>query len=315
MNEERNNYKAWFYLLPAIILMAIFTLYPLINALEASFLKNYNVIDSSNDGFTFDNYGVVLGLIPKSLVQSGDPTGSIDYTFTRYALLNTFIIVIVTVPVSVILALIISIALNRIKVLHDFLQSIFFLPYITNIIALGMVFSIIFSPTGIFNNILGLNISWVENPTWAQAMFVLCLYVIWNALPYKILIFSIGLQNIDQQYYQAARIDGVSRWRVNTQVTIPLLSPQILYITITSFISAFKEYSAVVGLFNRSYTRDGNIHDLYTVVYYIYDFISGETTLWYKEIQYASAAAMILFLIIMAITLLQMRVAKRRVYY
>jgi multiple sugar transport system permease protein len=309
--EEKNNWKAWLYLAPVLILMAVFTFFPLINTFVISFMKDYNSVTGANSGFTFDNYGVVLGLTERI-----EGSGVKDTTFVAWgkpsALTNTLIITFVTVPISVILALFISILLNGIKACRSFFQTIFFMPYVTNVIAVGMVFAIIFGDGGIFNRLFGLDVSWVsQGATWGHAMVVLCLYIIWTALPYKILIFSSGLQGIDKQYYQAAKIDGASKTKTAMKITIPLLSPQILYITITSFIGAFKEYNAVIGLFNRKYTSNGNVPDLYTVVYYIYDKLSSGSS----QLQYAAAAAVILFAIIMAFTVIQMQVSKKRVHY
>ncbi len=309
--EEKNNWKAWLYLAPVLILMAIFTFFPLINTFVISFMKDYNATTGANSGFTFDNYGVVLGLTER--IQG---SGVLDTTFVAWgkpsALTNTLLITFVTVPISVVLALFISILLNNIKFMKSFFQTIFFMPYVTNIIAVGMVFAIIFSGSGVFNKIFGLTTSWVSpGSSWGNSMFVLCLYIIWTALPYKILIFSSGLQGIDKQYYQAAKIDGSSKVKTAFKITIPLLSPQILYITITSFIGAFKEYNAVIGLFNRNYTSNGNVPDLYTVVFYIYDKISAGAS----RMQYAAAAAVILFVIIMLFTIVQMQVSKKKVHY
>ena len=320
--EKRNNWKAWLYLAPALILMAVFTFYPLINTIIVSFIKDYNSAYGFNEvvgtrtvntGFTFNNYGVVLGITPRN--PTADGTGVLDKTFLSFtgpsALGNTFLIVLVTVPISVIIALIISLAINSIPALKKFFQTVFFMPYVTNVIAVGMVFSIIFAQNGVFNKIFGLTTNWVNvGASYWNCMLILFVYIIWNALPYKILIFLSGLQNIDKQYYDAAKIDSASPIKVARKITIPLLSPQILYITITSFISAFKEYNSIIGLFNRNYTSDGNLPDLYTVVYYIYDKLNASS-----QTEYASAAAVVLFIIILLITLLQMKVSKKRVHY
>ena len=308
--EKKNNWKAWLYLSPVLILMSIFTFFPLINTFVVSFLKDYNSVTGKNSGFTFSNYGVVLGLVPRT------SAGTLDKSFFSWnspsALTNTLLITVVTVPISVILALIIAICLNHIKPLQKLLQTIFFMPYVTNVIAVGMVFSVIFSKGGVFNRIFGMSVDWIGfSSSWSSAMFVLCLYIIWNALPYKILIFLSGLQGIDKQYYDAAKIDGTGRLKTEWKATVPLLSPQILYITVTSFIGAFKGYNAVIGLFNRNYTTNGNVPDLYTVVYYIYDKLNAGN----KQVQYASAAAVILFIIIMLFTFVQMQVSKKRVHY
>ncbi len=311
--DRKNNWKAWLYLAPVLILMAVFTFFPLINTIVISFMKDYNVTTGANKGFTFANYGVVLGI-----VERNKGSGVFDRTFLSFtqpsALTNTLLITFITVPVSVIIALVIAIAINNIKFLQKFFQTVFFMPYVTNVIAVGMVFSVLFQPTGVFNKIFGLTTNWIGvGANWGSCMFVLCLYIIWSALPYKILIFLSGLQGIDKQYYEAAKIDASPRWKTNLKITVPLLSPQILYITVTSFIGAFKEYNAIIGLFNRNYSSSPNVPDLYTVVYYIYDKIDGKN--FSKQTQYASAAAVILFLIIMLFTFIQMRVSKRRVVY
>lgn len=309
--ERKNNWKAWLYLAPVLILMSIFTFFPLINTFVVSFLKDYNSVTGANSGFTFSNYGVVLGITARNA-----DTGVKDTTFFSWnspsALTNTLLITFVTVPISVVLALIIAICLNHIKVLQKFLETIFFMPYVTNVIAVGMVFSVMFSSGGVFNKVFGLTTDWIGNSSsWGTAMFILCLYIIWTALPYKILIFLSGLQGIDKQYYEAAKIDSTPKLKTEMKITVPLLSPQILYITVTSFIGAFKEYNAVVGLFNRNYTSNGNVPDLYTVVYYIYDKLGSGVS----QVQYASAAAVILFVIIMIFTFIQMQVSKKKVHY
>ena len=305
--ERKNNWKGWLYLAPALILITLFTLFPIIN----TFMKNYNYGTGTSDGFTFENYGIVLGLTERIPgVAESKMT-----EFIRYALPNTLLITFVTVPISILISLAIAIGLNHIKAVRKFFQTVFFLPYVTNTIAVGMVFALIFSNTGLFNSFFGLTgTNWIQvGTTWGRAMFVTCLYVIWTGLPFKILIFSSGLQNVDQQYYDAARIDATPKWKTDLKIVLPLISPQILYVSVTSFISGFKEYNAIVGLFNRGYTTDGNLHDLYTVVYYIYDQIQGSNGT--RHLEYAAAGAVILFVIIFAFTILQMQVSKRRVHY
>ena len=188
--ERKNNWKGWLYLAPALILITLFTLFPIVNTFIISFLKDYSYATGANDGFTFDNYGIVLGLTERI---EGDPN-SVMTEFIRYALPNTLLITFVTVPISVVIALLIAIGLNRIKAVRSFFQTIFFLPYVTNTIAIGMVFALIFSNTGIFNSLFGLeNVNWIGvGTTWGKSMFVICLYVIWTALPFKILIFASG---------------------------------------------------------------------------------------------------------------------------
>ena len=205
----------------------------------------------------------------------------------------------------------IAVALNSIKALTKVFQTIFFVPYVTNAIAIGMVFSVVFAgDNGLWNTIFHLGDTyWVDMAApRSRAMFALCVYIIWHALPYKILIFLSGLQGIDKQYYQAAKIDAASKFKTFMNVTVPLLSPQIVYVLITSLIGSFKEYSSVVGLFNGPGTSSGS-KNMYTVVYYIYDTISA------NNVHYGSAAAVLLFLLILVFTFIQMYVSKKRVHY
>ena len=312
--ESKNNWKGWLYLAPVLILMVVFTFYPLFNTILISFLKDYNYARGDSvlgsmfqNGITLENYGYVLGITPK-ITPSGE---KFYYTpVIEYAIPNTFIIVFVTVPLSIIISLLIAVALNSIKALTKVFQTIFFVPYVTNAIAVGMVFSVIFAGhNGLWNSIFHLGDTyWIDMAApRSKAMFALCVYIIWHALPYKILIFLSGLQGIDKQYYQAAKIDAASKFKTFMNVTVPLLSPQIVYVLITSLIGSFKEYSSVVGLFNGPGTSSGS-KNMYTVVYYIYDNISSNTTL-------AAAAAVILFIIILIFTAIQKYVTDKKVHY
>ena len=296
--EKKNNWKAWLYLAPVIILLAVFTFYPLISTIGIAFIKNYDYMKQSGDGFAgFENFAAVLS---KSEV-------------IKYAIPNTLIIVLVTVPASIIIALLIAVGLNAIKPLKKLFQTIFFMPYVTNAIAVGMVFSVIFQGKGLWNFIFQTDQHWVDGgASSANAMFALCLYIVWHALPYKILIFLSGLQNIDKQYYQAASIDAAGKFKTFMNVTVPLLSPQILYIMITSFIGSFKEYSSVVGLFNAPGTTTSGSYNMYTVVYFIYDTIRGNFT---NQVYLGSAAAVMLFLVILVFTGIQFAVSNKRVHY
>jgi len=315
--ETKNNWKAWLYLAPVIILMSVFTFYPIVNTFFVSFLKDYNYTTGSYSGFTFDNYIEIL----TPLYNSHGNYGTMYESVVLIALPNTLLLTVVSVPLSIALSLLIAIALNSIKVLKKFFQTIFFMPYVTNAIAIGMVFAVIFDTDyGIINSILGLGkFPWIyPSPSTLEAVnywsgfAAIIIYIVWHSLPYKILIFLGGLQNIDKQYYEAAQIDGAGKLKTAWKVTIPLLSPQILYVTITSFIGAFKEYNSVIGLFG----SDGGVFDMNTgprnmttMVYFIYDQISK------NKVQYASAAAVVLFIIIMIFTAIQRQVSKKRVHY
>ena len=298
-NEQSNNWKAWLYLAPVLILMAIFLIYPLINTIVISFLNNYNYVTGDFDGFTFDNFGAILGL--------SDINGYRDNRLIDYGFANTFILTFVTVPLSLAIALLIAVLLNSLKWMQKVYQIVFFLPYVTNTIAIGMVFSVLFDRQGVINFIFGSDITWIYGADRWVAMVPLCIYIIWSALPFKILILLSGLQGIDKQYYQAAKIDSTPKWRTLLRITVPALSPQILYLMVTSFIGAFKEYSSIVAIFNGPGTSTGS-YNMYTIVYYIYDNLNTNTS-------FAAAAAVILFIIILIFTFLQLWLSKKRVHY
>jgi multiple sugar transport system permease protein len=307
--------KAIFYLAPAMTLLLIFTFYPIINSFLISFMSGYNIQTGEIDGFTFlGNYMAVV-----------------QHVNFKQAVLNTGIIVFVSVPITILLGLMIAVALNAIKPLKGFYQTIFFLPYVTNTIAIGLVFAFIFSGNrttilnpaglGLANQIIswfgGNPIPWVgSGATYWSAMSVILVYSVWNGLAFKIIVFLSGIQGIDKQYYQAAQIDGASRATAFSRITVPLISPMIFYILITSVIGVFKTYSSVVAIIGTTGTIStgaaGNIN-LKTIVFYIYDYIqlaglNGSMSL-------AAAASIILFGIILVFTVVQLQVGKRRVHY
>ena len=291
---ERNNLKAWFYLLPAIIFLGVFLVYPLFDVLIYSFEEGYNFASGTSMGTGLYNYSYVLH----------DP-------YFLSALKNTFILVIITVPLSTVLALLISLALSSIKKLQELFQTIYFLPYVTNTLAVGLVFMILFKKTpysdGLINlllNVLRMNsIDFIEGPYWAK-MFVLCFYTVWIVLPFKILILTSALASVNKDYYNAAKIDGTSRTRVFFRITLPMILPMVFYLIITGFIGAFKAYSDVVAIFG----TDLNAAGMNTIVGYIYDMLYG-TSGGYPS--FASAAAIILFVIVLTITVINLMVSRR----
>lgn len=299
--ENKNSWKGWLYLLPALVILAVFTFYPLINTFYLSFQNGYKVstaINGAKFAFGIDNYVQVITKNPNFIE----------------GLTNTLILAVVTVPISTILALLIAIGLNSIKPLKKLLQTIFFLPYVTNSIAIGMVFAVIFSKTlnsdGLFNNFLGLfgikAVEWVSiGAPKFNKLFVTCLYIIWNALPFKIMILLGALQSVGDQYYAAAKIDGASKFRIFTKVTVPLISPMLMYVVITGFIGAFKEYSNVVGIFGENLDTYG----MTTMVSFIYTSLQGQFT------GRAAAGAIVLFAIILVFTGVQFLINKKRVHY
>ena len=295
---ERNNMKAWLYLLPAILFLGAFLVYPLIDVFIYSFEEGYNSASQTYHGVGLYNYSYVLH----------DP-------YFLQAVKNTFILVIFTVPISTGLALLISVGLNSIKKLKELFQTVFFLPYVTNTLAVGLVFMILFKKTpysdGLMNLILGLfgmgPVDFIDGPYWAK-MFVLCFYTVWVVMPFKILILTSALASVKQDYYNAAKIDGTSRLRTFTRITLPMISPSLFYLIITGFIGAFKAYSDAVALFGTNL----NAAEMNTIVGYVYDMLYGNSG-GYPS--YASAAAIILFAIVLTITCINLLVSKKHVHY
>ena len=231
------------------------------------------------------------------------------------ALKNTFLLVIITVPLSTGIALLISLGLNSVKPFRDLFQTIYFLPYVTNTLAVGMVFMILFKKTaysdGLINLLIrcfgGEGVDFIDGPYWAK-MFVLCIYTIWVVMPFKILILTSALAAVDQQYYNAAKVDCTSKFRTFARITLPMISPMIFYLIITGFIGAFKAYSDVVDLFGTNLNAAG----MNTIVGYVYDMLYGDSG-GYPS--YASAAAILLFAIVFTITCINLLISKRKVHY
>ena len=295
---EKNNAKGWLYLLPAILFLGVFMIYPLIDVFVYSFEEGYNSASQTFFGIGLYNYSYVLH----------DP-------YFLQALKNTFLLVIITVPLSTGLALLISAGLSSIKKLRNLFQTVYFLPYVTNTLAVGLVFMILFKKTAYTDGLVNLMINWfggksvdfIDGPYWAK-MFVLCFYTIWIVMPFKVLILTSALASVDQNYYNAARIDGTSKFRIFTRITLPLISPMIFYLVITGFIGAFKAYSDAVALFG----TDLNAAEMNTIVGYIYDMLYGNSS-GYPS--FASAAAIILFAIVLTITCINLIISKKHVHY
>lgn len=298
MEMEQQNKKGWLYLLPAFAFLAVFMVYPLIDVFIYSFEESFNFASQSYTGVGTFNFSYVLH----------DP-------YFLQALKNTFILVMITVPLSTGLALLISVALSSIGKLRDFFQTVFFLPYVTNTLAVGLVFMILFKKTpysdGLVNLLLGAfgmaPVDFIDGPYWAK-MFVLCFYTVWIVMPFKILILTSALASVNQTYYNAARVDGTSKWRIFTKITLPMISPSIFYLVVTGFIGAFKAYSDAVALFGVNL----NSAQMNTIVGYVYDMLYGNSG-GYPS--YASAAAIMLFSIVLTITCINLLVSKKHVHY
>ena len=295
---ENKDYKAWLYLLPAILFLGVFMVYPLIDVFVYSFEEGYNSASQTFFGIGTYNYSYVLH----------DP-------YFLQALKNTFILVLFTVPISTGLALLIAVGLNSIEPLRKMYQTIFFLPYVTNTLAVGLVFMILFKKTPYTDGLVNLVLNWfgansvdfIEGPYWAK-MFVLCFYTVWVVLPFKILILTSALASVNENYYKAARVDGTRPFRIFTRITLPMISPTLFYLIITGFIGAFKAYSDAVALFGTNL----NTAEMNTIVGYIYDMLYGNSG-GYPS--YASAAAIILFAIVFTITCINLLISKKHVHY
>lgn len=295
---EENSKKGWLYLLPAGVFLGLFLVYPLIDVFIYSVEEGFNFASQTYSGVGLFNFSYVLH----------DP-------YFLQALKNTFILVIITVPLSTGLALLISLALSSVQKLKDLFQTLFFLPYVTNTLAVGLVFMILFKKTPYSDGMVNLLLSWfgmapvdfIDGPYWAK-MFVLCFYTVWIVMPFKILILTSALASVNQTYYNAARVDGTSKLRIFTKITLPMISPSIFYLIITGFIGAFKAYSDAVALFGVNL----NNAQMNTIVGYVYDMLYGNSG-GYPS--YASAAAILLFAIVLTITCINLLFSKKHVHY
>lgn len=295
---DKRNAKGWLYLLPAVLFLGFFMVYPLIDVFVYSFEEGYNSASQTYFGTGLYNYSYVLR----------DP-------YFLQALKNTFILVLITVPVSTGLALLISAGLASVKPIKNLYQTIYFLPYVTNTLALGLVFMILFKKTpytdGLINLVIrffgGESIDFIDGPYWAK-MFVLCFYTVWVVMPFKILILTSALASVKEDYYRAARVDGTGKMRIFTRITLPMISPTLFYLIITGFIGAFKAYADSVALFGTNLNAAG----MNTIVGYVYDMLYGDSG-GYPS--YASAAAIILFAIVLTITCINLLVSRKHVHY
>lgn len=295
---DNSGLKGWLYLLPAILFLGFFMVYPLIDVFVYSFEEGYNFASQTYFGVGLYNYSYVLH----------DP-------YFLQAVKNTFILVAVTVPLSTGIALLISVGLSSIKPLRELFQTIYFLPYVTNTLAVGLVFMILFKKTAYSDGMMNLlftffggkSVDFIDGPYWAK-MLVLCIYTIWIVMPFKILILTSALSSVNQDYYHAARVDGTSKLRIFVRITLPMISPMIFYLVITGFIGAFKAYSDAVALFG----TDLNAAGMNTIVGYVYDMLYGDSG-GYPS--YASAAAIILFAVVFTITCINLLISKKNIHY
>ena len=295
---DRRSFKGWLYLLPAFLFVGVFMIYPLVDVFIYSVEEDFNFVTQTYTGVGFGNFDHILS----------DP-------YFHQALKNTLILVLITVPLSTGIALLISLGLSSIKWLRKLFQTVYFLPYVTNTLAVGLVFMILFKPTEytdgmvnlLINSFGGQSVDFIDGPYWAK-MFVLCFYTIWVVMPFKILILTSALASVNQSYYDAARVDGTGKGRMFLKITLPMISPMISYLIITGFIGAFKAYSDSVALFGENL----NVAEMNTLVGYVYDMLYGNSG-GYPS--YAAAAAVLLFAIVLTITCINLIVSKKHVHY
>ncbi|MBS4201201.1 sugar ABC transporter permease [Bacillus sp. FJAT-49732] len=289
----KETVKAFLYLFPALLIIEVFTIYPIIKSFLMSFYADYDFFNDVVHRYGFDNFVFLWN----------------DLVFHK-ALKNTLIFVLGVVPISIILSLWIAIMLNSITLLNKFFRAIYFIPFVTSVVAVSIVWRWIFhSNYGIMNYFLSFfgiePIQWLTSTEWA--MPALIILSIWKGLGYNIIIFLAGLQTIGDTYYNAARIDGAKRWNRFIHVTLPQLAPTTFFVSIISIINSFKVFDEIYALFDG---KAGPSNSALTVVYYIFDKFYGE---WNFGV--ASAAAYVLFLIIFIITLIQFYINKKKITY
>lgn len=286
--------KAYLYLLPLLVIMGMFVIYPLVMVLRMGFYQSYNYLTDVGKGFGLDSFRYVLR----------------DRTFQR-AIKNIGIIVCVGLPITMALSLAAAIGINSITRLKGFFQTTYFLPYVTATIAIGTVFRWLFHyEYGYINYFLKLvgadPVRWLSDPN--LSIFAVTIFTIWNGIAFKVVLFLAGLQKIDPQYYKAAQIDGTKEGRIFWRITMPLLSPTFWMVTIVSMIHAFKTYTEVFSMFDRESAGPSN--GAITIVWYIYDKFYNK-----GQVHYASAAALLFLIAVLLLTLLQRWASRRFTHY
>lgn len=285
--------KGFLYILPSLLILSVFQIYPVIKVLMMSFYTKFDYIKDIVYERGFDNYVYVL--------TDGD---------FYLALRNTFLYVVIAVPLSIGLAIFIAMLLNQKLELKNFFRSAYFLPFVTSTVAISVGWRWIFnSDQGLVNlalNTLGFSSKqFLKDPEYTMPLLILL--SIWKSLGYNVVIILAGLQNIDDRYYYAAKVDGAGKWNIFREITLPLLSPIILFLSITSIIRGFKLFDEIFVLYDKS---PGPLKSGMTIVYYIFNK-------FYMNWQFAvaSSAAFILFIIILIFTLIQFKIAKKKVHY
>lgn len=297
MNNQKPTWKqtlkGWLYVLPMLIIVAIFSLYPIVSSLAMSFYTQYNFFTNQVMALGFDNF--------KYLWE--DP-------LFHSAVANTLIFVVGVVPLEIIISLSVAVLLNQIKVLAGFFRTIYFLPFVTSIVAISMVWKWIYNKdAGLLNYFLsfvGIHpIDWLNDPTWALPALIIL--AIWKSLGFNIMLFLVALNNVDKRLYSAATLDGANAWERFLHVTVPMISPMTFLIAVNAVIGSFKVFDEIFSLFGG---QAGPGNAAMTVVFYLY-------RMFYEQNKYgiAAAAGVVLFFMILIVTLLQTWFSKKHVHY
>lgn len=279
---KKNGLKALAYLLPALVILITFNIYPAVKVFLMSFYTKYNYFKHQVYGCGPENY--------ISLFK--------DRQFVA-ACVNTLKFVLISVPLSLLLSLSVSVFLVQKTKANTVIRNVYFLPFITSTVAVAVVFRWIFhSRFGLLNYFLGIigipPIAWLTDPAYSMAaLVILC---VWKTLGYNILILLTGLRNISQEYYAAAKVDGAGSPTIFFNITLPLLMPTVFFVFTTSLIGSFKVFSEVYTLFQKS---AGPVNSCMTAVYYIYDKLVNQFSYGIS-----AAASFLLFSVILCFTVL-----------
>lgn len=284
--RAENSPQAWLFLLPALIIIGVFNILPLIKTFIMSMQKGtLNNLEFNG----FKNFQIVLQ----------DPK-------FHDAIGNTALFAFVVVPVGLIISMFIAVTIFE-KIKHKGIcETIFFIPYLTSVIAVGIVFRFLFNGDyGFINYLLGFihvgPINFLDDPN--MSMITLIIFGIWSGLAFNIIILLSGLRTIDEGYYKVADMFGATKMEQFFKITLPQLIPTITFLLMMNFINAFKVYAQVFSLFNG---KAGIANSATTGVFYIFNK-------FYVEYRYGQgmAAAVILFALILLFTLIQNYVLKR----
>lgn len=286
---QNTEIRALLYLLPSLVIITIFQFYPIFKSFAMGFYTKFDYLTDTVYETGLGNFKYVFS----------DP----DFYL---AMKNTCIFVVFAVPLGIMTALVLAVLIDRQKRLKAFFQSVYFLPFVTSTVSVSIVWSWILNKDfGLINALLKLlgmpKVAWLTNPE--MTIPILIAFSVWKGLGYKIILILAALQGVDQQYYAASRIDGAKSWQQFLHITIPLLKPCLTFLYITSTIAAFKIFDEVYIMYAQ---QPGPIKSGLTIVYYIF-------TKFYRhwEFAIAAAAAFILFVIILILTLIQFFIAKR----